>query len=104
MGYEGLGDSIRATIVVDYKQAGVFDGLADNSVDVVLDNFGAKGTADTAMRVIKPGGAFAAAAEHRRRSHGRHASRRVVLVHQSERTRAGLTPTGQRIRRIELPC
>jgi len=48
-----------ADIVVDYKvQDDVFAKLDDNSVDVVWDNYGEKGTADTAMRVLKSGGVY----------------------------------------------
>jgi NADPH:quinone reductase-like Zn-dependent oxidoreductase len=51
---KGLG----ATLVVDYKKQDIFDALADNSVDFVYDNYGAAGTADKAMRVIRPGGTY----------------------------------------------
>ena len=36
----------------------IFDALPDNSVDIVFDNYGAKGTADKAMRAMKSGGTF----------------------------------------------
>mmetsp|Transcript_24973 Transcript_24973/g.50184 ORF Transcript_24973/g.50184 Transcript_24973/m.50184 type:complete len:133 (-) Transcript_24973:181-579(-) len=36
----------------------VFTPLANNSVDVVYDNYGAPGTADRAMATLKPGGTF----------------------------------------------
>jgi NADPH:quinone reductase-like Zn-dependent oxidoreductase len=51
---------LGADRVFDYKVQDIFDAgvLPDNSVDVVYDNYGAKGTADKAMRTIKPGGAF----------------------------------------------
>ena len=53
-----LAKSLGATQVFDYKVQDIFDGgaLPDNSVDVVYDNYGAKGTADKAMPKIKPGG------------------------------------------------
>jgi len=50
--------SLGADVVVDYHQAGVFDALPDDSVDIVIDNHGAKGTADKAMRTIKAGGVY----------------------------------------------
>jgi NADPH-dependent curcumin reductase CurA len=43
--------SMGADVVTDYKQVEIFSTLANNSVDVVYDNYGAKGTADLAMRV-----------------------------------------------------
>jgi len=50
--------SLGATVVTDYKAVDVFDTLADNSVDIVYDNYGAEGTADKAMRTIRPGGTY----------------------------------------------
>ena len=50
--------SIGADRVVDYHQHQLFDVLANNTVDVVYDNYGAKGTADKAMGCLKPGGVF----------------------------------------------
>merc|ERR1712151_195439 len=50
--------SLGATDVVDYHKSSIWDTLEDNSVDFVLDNFNAPGTADLAMRVIRPGGVF----------------------------------------------
>jgi len=48
-----------ADVVVDYKvQDDVFAKLADNSVDVVFDNYGEKGVSDKAQRVLKPGGIY----------------------------------------------
>eukprot|EP00040_Diaphanoeca_grandis_P005034 m.31077 g.31077 ORF g.31077 m.31077 type:complete len:361 (-) comp16394_c0_seq1:1571-2653(-) len=48
-----------ADVVIDYKvQDDVFSNLTDNSVNVVFDNYGEKGTADKAMRVLKPGGVY----------------------------------------------
>ena len=48
--------SIGADVVVDYHKQNLFDVLAENSVDVVYDNFGAKGTADRAMPKVRAGG------------------------------------------------
>jgi len=50
--------SLGATIVVDYKKEDLFESLPDNSVDIVYDNYGAEGTADKAMRTIRPGGVY----------------------------------------------
>eukprot|EP00658_Telonema_sp_P-2_P033624 TRINITY_DN24642_c0_g1_i1.p1 TRINITY_DN24642_c0_g1~~TRINITY_DN24642_c0_g1_i1.p1 ORF type:complete len:349 (-),score=75.18 TRINITY_DN24642_c0_g1_i1:498-1544(-) len=50
--------SIGADVVVDYHQADVFSTLANNSVDVVYDNYGAPGTADKAMPSLRSGGVF----------------------------------------------
>jgi NADPH:quinone reductase-like Zn-dependent oxidoreductase len=50
--------SLGATRVTDYKKGDIFDALADNSVDYVYDNYGEEGTADKAMRVIRPGGTY----------------------------------------------
>jgi NADPH:quinone reductase-like Zn-dependent oxidoreductase len=50
--------SIGADIVVDYHQQELFSTLANNSVDVVYDNYGAAGTADKAMPSLKAGGVF----------------------------------------------
>lgn len=49
---------LGADKVVDYKQQELFDALPDNSVDIVIDNYGAKGTADKAMHAIRPGGVY----------------------------------------------
>ena len=43
-------------MVVDFTKQSVWDVLADNSVDVVYDNFGAKGGSDSAMKVLRTGG------------------------------------------------
>ena len=41
---------LGADVVVDYKvQDDIFEKLADDSVDIVFDNYGEKGTADKAM-------------------------------------------------------
>lgn len=54
-----LAKALGADIVVDYKQQDdVFAGLADDSVDVVFDNYGEKGAADKAMRVLRSGGVY----------------------------------------------
>ena len=43
----------------DYKVVDVFDALANNSVDFIFDNYGAKGSADKAMRSMRlPGGIY----------------------------------------------
>jgi len=51
--------SIGADIVVDYHKQDIFSTLANNSVDVVFDNYGAVGTADKAMPSLNSdGGVF----------------------------------------------
>mmetsp|Transcript_18140 Transcript_18140/g.37231 ORF Transcript_18140/g.37231 Transcript_18140/m.37231 type:complete len:361 (+) Transcript_18140:690-1772(+) len=50
--------SMGADVVVDYTLEDVFDGLEDNSVDVVYDNYGAPGTADKALPKLRSGGVF----------------------------------------------
>jgi NADPH:quinone reductase-like Zn-dependent oxidoreductase len=50
--------SLGATDVVDYHKGTIWDTLEENSVDVVYDNFGAPGTADAAMKALRPGGVF----------------------------------------------
>lgn len=51
--------SLGADEVVDYHKQDIFaDYLADDSVDLVFDNFGANGTADRAMHAIRAGGAI----------------------------------------------
>ena len=50
--------SLGADIVVNYHEHDLFSTLANNSVDVVYDNYGAPGTADKAMAALKPGGVF----------------------------------------------
>lgn len=59
-GAEGIAfvKSLGADIVTDYKVQGIFDALPDDSVDIVYDNYGAEGTADKAMRTIRPGGTY----------------------------------------------
>eukprot|EP01062_Namystynia_karyoxenos_P070615 TRINITY_DN65974_c0_g1_i1.p2 TRINITY_DN65974_c0_g1~~TRINITY_DN65974_c0_g1_i1.p2 ORF type:complete len:336 (+),score=149.37 TRINITY_DN65974_c0_g1_i1:80-1087(+) len=50
--------AMGADIVTDYKKEDIFDALADDSVDIVYDNYGAKGTADKAMAKIRSGGTY----------------------------------------------
>jgi NADPH:quinone reductase-like Zn-dependent oxidoreductase len=50
--------SLGADLVIDYAKQELFDALPDNSVDIVYDNYGAKGTADKAMHAIRPGGVY----------------------------------------------
>jgi len=50
--------SMGATDVFDYHKTTVWKELEDNSVDFVLDNFGAPGTADLAMPSLRSGGVF----------------------------------------------
>jgi NADPH:quinone reductase-like Zn-dependent oxidoreductase len=42
--------------IYDYTKGDVFSKLADDSVDIVYDNYGAKGTADKAMPKMRAGG------------------------------------------------
>merc|ERR1711865_722955 len=42
----------------DYHTSTIWAALADNSVDIVFDNYGAPGTADAAMPALRTGGAF----------------------------------------------
>jgi len=50
--------SMGADVVVNYHEADLWSTLANNSVDVVYDNYGAPGTADKAMAALKPTGTF----------------------------------------------
>lgn len=50
--------SLGADIVFDYKVQDIFASLPDNSVDIVYDNYAKEGTADKAMRVLRPGGTY----------------------------------------------
>merc|ERR1712224_358821 len=50
--------SLGADVVVDYHKQDLASALADDSVDIVYDNFGAKGTADKMMHSIRSGGTF----------------------------------------------
>ena len=52
--------SLGATEVVDYSVEEVWGAVADNSVDVVYNNYNGKGNADMAMRKLKPGGFYIA--------------------------------------------
>merc|ERR1712050_785129 len=50
--------SIGADVVIDYHKEDISDALEDDSVDIVFDNFGAKGTADKIMHAIRSGGTY----------------------------------------------
>jgi NADPH:quinone reductase-like Zn-dependent oxidoreductase len=50
--------SLGATLVVDYHESTIWEKLADDTVDVIYDNFGAPGTADAAMSSLKANGEF----------------------------------------------
>lgn len=50
--------SLGADFVVDYHKQELADALPDDSVDIVFDNLGAKGTADKMMHAIRSGGTF----------------------------------------------
>ena len=50
--------SLGATQVFDYKKEDLFTSLPDNSVDFVYDNYAEEGTADKALRTIRPGGTY----------------------------------------------
>jgi NADPH:quinone reductase-like Zn-dependent oxidoreductase len=50
--------SLGADVVVDYHVQDVFNATADDAVDIVFDNYGARGEADKAMRTIRPGGVY----------------------------------------------
>lgn len=45
--------SFGADVVIDYKVENIFDSMANNSIDLVFDNYGAKGSADRAMPKMK---------------------------------------------------
>ena len=49
---------LGADIVVDYMEQEILDALPEASVDIVYDNYGAEGSADKAMRVLREGGAY----------------------------------------------
>jgi len=51
-----LVEKLGANRVVDYHSAALFDVLEDNSVDVVIDNYGYD--PDAAMKALRPGGVF----------------------------------------------
>jgi NADPH:quinone reductase-like Zn-dependent oxidoreductase len=50
--------ALGADVVVDYHKQDLADALADDSVDIVFDNFGLKGMADKIMHSIRKGGTF----------------------------------------------
>jgi len=50
--------ALGADEVVDYHEQDIFDYLADDSVDIVYDNYGTEGTGDRAMHAIRKGGAY----------------------------------------------
>ena len=51
--------SLGADAFIDYTlHDNVFEVLANNSLDVVYDNYGAAGTADQAMPALRSGGTF----------------------------------------------
>ena len=50
--------SLGADVVVDYHKHDLFSTLANDTVDVVYDNYGSPGTADRAMPSLKAGGVF----------------------------------------------
>lgn len=47
-----------ASEVIDYHSSTIWENLANGTVDVVYDNYGAPGTADLAMPKMKSGGIF----------------------------------------------
>ena len=49
---------LGATFVTDYKVQDIFEALSANTVDIVYDNYGAEGSADKAMKVLRPGGVY----------------------------------------------
>lgn len=50
--------SLGADIVTDYKVQDIFDYLPENSVDIFYDNYAKEGTADKAMKALRPGGIY----------------------------------------------
>jgi len=50
--------SLGATMVVDYHKSSIWDVVAQDSVDIVYDNYGAPGTADAAMPALRSGGVY----------------------------------------------
>ena len=48
--------SLGADLVVDFTKQSVWDVLPDDSVDVVYDNIGLPGNADSAMKALRVGG------------------------------------------------
>ena len=50
--------SLGATRVFDYKEVDIFDAVADDSVDIVYDNYGGTGTPAKAMKALRTGGSY----------------------------------------------
>ena len=50
--------SLGADVVIDFTKDDLFDVLPADSVDIVYDNYGAKGTADKAMNALRSGGVY----------------------------------------------
>ena len=50
--------SLGATRVFDYKTVDLFDAVADDSVDIVYDNYGGDGTPAKAMKALRSGGSY----------------------------------------------
>lgn len=50
--------SFGADVVIDYKVQNIFDAMANESIDVVYDNYGEKGSADRAMPKMKDGSVY----------------------------------------------
>eukprot|EP00937_MAST-01D_sp_MAST-1D-sp2_P000689 g689.t1 len=50
--------ALGATRVFDYKQGDLFDAIAEDSVDVVYDNYGGDGTPAKAMKALRRGGSY----------------------------------------------
>lgn len=50
--------SLGATDVIDYHAGTIWEAVSENSVDLVYDNFGKNGTADSAMRALRTHGFF----------------------------------------------
>ena len=53
-----LAKALGADVVIDYEKQDIFATLSADSVDVVFDNYGAKGSADKAMRALRAGGTY----------------------------------------------
>ena len=56
--YGSSSDAVRILCVASPGEVELWEGMPENSVDHAIDNFGDPGTADRAMRIIKPGGTF----------------------------------------------
>lgn len=50
--------SLGADVIIDYHKQELFAALKNDTVDVVFDNHGAVGTADSAMPSLRAGGVF----------------------------------------------